>query len=311
VILGKPNVGKSTLLNALLEQKIAIVSPKPETTRKRMLGILTLPEGQILFLDTPGVHRGPKTLLAKHQIQSARSALSEADGILMVIQSSDGWGDEDRQIVKLLPRVDRGAAPSEKAPTVPVILAINKADRVNKRLILPQIEEAGKLYPFREIVPISATRGENLKPLKEALLRMLPEGPPLYPANQLTDQPVRELAAEVIREKVLLFTHEEVPHAIAVQIEEWRTGAPSQREGTPEPAGKKHLYVRATLHVERDSQKGILIGKGGQALKRIGQAARKEIEHLAGSPIYLDLWVKVSQNWRKDPKILRNLGYSG
>jgi len=198
VILGKPNVGKSTLLNALLEQKIAIVSPKPETTRKRMLGILTLPEGQILFLDTPGVHRGPKTLLAKHQIQSARSALSEADGILMVIQSSDGWGEEDRQIVKLLPRADRAAkGPGPADPErgqVSVILAINKADRVDKRLILPQIEEAGKLYPFREIVPISATRGENLKPLREALIRILPEGPSLHPADQLTDQPVRELA---------------------------------------------------------------------------------------------------------------------
>jgi GTP-binding protein Era len=284
-IVGRPNVGKSTLLNRFLGEKIAIVSPKPETTRDRLLGILSLPDAQALFLDTPGIYRGPKTLLGKHQIQQARQALQEADILLLMTEAQAGLTDGDRQIIRLLPKT-------------PVFLAINKVDRVAKGLILPQIDEAQRLYPFREIFPISATRGDNAEPLLKALIASLPEGPALYPADQVTDRPTRTLAQELIREKGLLFTHEEVPHGVAVEIEEWRPGKTAGR-----------TYIRATIYVERQSQKGILIGKEGSLLKRIGQTARQEIETLVGGPVYLDLWVKVAPNWRKDPVMLKRLGY--
>ena len=294
-IFGRPNVGKSTLLNRFLGQKIAIVSPKPETTRDRLLGILTLPNAQLLFLDTPGIYRGPKTLLGKHQVRAAREALAEADVLLMVTEATQGLTDGDKEIIQLLPKA-RSVRGTE---TVPAFLAINKVDRAKKPLILPQIDEAKHLYPFREIFPISAAEGDNAQQLLEALVAALPEGPPLYPPDQITDRPVRTLAQELIREKALLFTHEEVPHAVAVLVEEWR-------EGT---RGAK-IYIRATVYVERDSQKIILIGKEGSLLKRIGQAARKEIELLVDKPVFLDLWVKVAKNWRKDPQRLRELGYA-
>ena len=292
-IFGRPNVGKSTLLNRFLGQKIAIVSPKPETTRDRLLGILTLPNAQLLFLDTPGIYRGPKTLLGKHQIQAAREALTEADVLLMITEATLGLTDGDKEILRLLPKR------TLEVRGVSVFLAINKVDRAKKPQILPQIDEAKRLYPFREIFPISAVEGDNAQQLLEALVAALPEGPPLYPADQITDRPVRTLAQELIREKALLFTHEEVPHAVAVLVEEWR-------EGT---RGAK-IYIRATVYVERDSQKIILIGKEGSLLKRIGQAARKEIEILVDKPVFLDLWVKVAKNWRKDPQRLRELGYA-
>ena len=298
-ILGRPNVGKSTLLNRFLGQKIAIVSPKPETTRDRLLGILTLPDAQILFIDTPGIYRGPKTLLGKHQIAAAREALAEADVVLMITEAQQGFTDEDRQIVQLLHK--------------PSFLAINKADRSRKELILPQIAEAGKLNVFREIFPISALKGDNAPELLRTLIAALPEGPALYPPDQITDTPARTLAQEIVREKTLLFTHEEVPHSIAVVVEEWRAGQKSARGSRPLPADlpppPNQTYIRATLYVERDSQKGILIGKGGGLLKKIGQEARKEIETLLGETVYLELWVKVAQNWRKDPVMLKRLGY--
>lgn len=295
-IIGRPNVGKSTLLNRFLGQKIAAVSPKPETTRDRLLGILTLPEAQILFSDTPGIYKGPKTLLAKHQVQVAREALSEADALLVMTDGAVGLTDEDRDLFRLLPRPkQRGQSP---LGTVPVFLAINKVDRVSKPLLLPQIEEALKLYPFREIFPISAMNGENVSALLKSLIAVLPEGPAFYPDDQLTDRPLRALAQDRIREKVLLFSQEEVPHAVTVLIEEWREGV---------RGGK--LYVRATVYVERDSQKGILIGKNGDLLKKVGEAARKEIEKLSGRPVFLDLWVKVAKNWRRDSVMLRRLGY--
>ncbi len=185
---------------------------------------------------------------------------------------------------------------------------------MKKPLLLPQIAEAQRMYPFREIFPISATKGDNVPELLAAVVGALPEGPPLYPADQVTDRPMRMLAQELVREKALLFTHEEVPHAVAVRVEEWREGKEnaSQKDSSFEekcPRKKRSLYVRATVYVERDSQKAILIGKGGELLKRIGQEARKEIEALAGRPVFLDLWVKVAKNWRKDPQMLRELGY--
>lgn len=304
-ILGRPNVGKSTLLNRFLGQKIAIVSPKPETTRERLLGILTLPAAQILFVDTPGIYRGPKTLLGKQQVAAAREALGEADVLLMLTDSGGGFTDEDRQIVSLLKSV---------AGSAPTFLAINKVDRTQKEFVLPQIAEAAKLQVFREIFPLSALKGDNASELLKALTAALPEGPALYPPDQITDQPMRHLAQELIREKTLLFTHEEVPHAVAVLVEEWRKGQASARPSNW-PAGSSRgpetTFVRATLYVERDSQKGILIGKDGGLLKKIGQEARKEIEKLIGGPVFLDLWIKVAKNWRKDPVMLQRLGYGG
>lgn len=301
-IIGRPNVGKSTLLNRLLRQKIAAVSPKPETTRDRLLGILTLPDAQVLFHDTPGIYRGAKTLLAKHQIQVAREALAEANAALVMTDAVTGFTDQDRDLFRLLPRNKTKVPGTETVPgtqeTVPVFLAMNKVDRARKPLILPQIVEALRLYPFREIFPISALNGENISALLKVLVAALPEGPAIYPATQVTDRPLRVLAQEMIREKALLFTQEEVPHSVAVLIEEWR-------EGT---RGAK-LYVRATLYVERDSQKGILIGRNGDLLKKVGEASRREIEKLSGRPVFLDLWVKVAKSWRRDTVMLRRLGY--
>lgn len=298
-IFGRPNVGKSTLLNRYLGQKIAIVSPKPETTRQKLLGILTLPDAQVLFLDTPGIYSGPKTLLAKHQIQAARDALGQADFFLMMTDAAAGFTDEDRELLRLLPKPISGEKPA-------AFLGINKVDRVRKDRLLPQIAEAQKAYPFRKIVPISAAKGDNTQPLLELLIASLPEGPAAYPADQVTDTSMRVLAQELIREKALLFTHEEIPHSVAVLVEEWRPGTASPRQPSEKSSS---TYIRANIYLERDSQKGILIGKDGALLKRIGQEARREIEKLLDGPVYLDLWVKIAKNWRKDAKFLREIGF--
>lgn len=314
-IVGRPNVGKSTLLNRFLGQKIAIVSPKPETTRDRLLGILTLADAQILFLDTPGIYRGAKTLMAKHQVRQAREALQEADVVLFLTEAQAGLTDGDREIIQLLPKkgtgtfLPEGGCAGKKEP-VPCFLAINKVDRIERKLLLPQIHAYQALFPFREIFPISATKGDNVEPLLNALVKALPEGPALYPPDQVTDRPVRDLARDLIREKALIFTHEEIPHAVAVTIEEWRAGQKPQGVRPLEgQKGSDPIYIRAILYLERESQKGILIGKEGRLLKRIGQAAREEIEVLLEGPAYLDLWVKVAPNWRKNPADLKRFGY--
>ncbi|MCM8794492.1 MAG: GTPase Era [Candidatus Omnitrophica bacterium] len=303
-IIGRPNVGKSTLLNRFLGEKIAIVSPKPETTRERILGILTLKNAQVLFLDTPGIYQGPATLLARHQVQAAREALVQADLILLMTEAQAGITDQDKNILRLLP----------KGGSFPVFLAINKVDRVNKSLLLPQIDEAARLYPFKEIIPISASKGINMDDLLSAMVAHLPEGPAHYPADQLTDRPIREQVQELIREKTLLMTHEEIPHSVGVLVEEWRAGKPKEQKNPGGVAAQEQpshpsTYIRATLYVERNSQKGILIGKGGGLLKKVGQIARPEIEKMVGGVVFLDLWVKVAKNWRKDPVMLKKLGY--
>jgi GTP-binding protein Era len=306
-IIGRPNVGKSTLLNRLLGEKIAIVSPKPETTRDRLLGILTIPGAQLLFLDTPGIYHGPANLLAKHQVHAARQAVAEADVVLLMTEAKAGFTDNDRQILRLLPKTK-----------TPVVLAINKMDRIHKTAMLPHIAEAAKLFPFKEVFPVSAEKGTNVDELLKAVTSLLPEGPAHFPADQITDRPMREQAQEVIREKALLFTHDEIPHSVAVLVEEWRAGQKSARksetiqvqdDAPPAEAAPEATYIRAVCYVERESQKGILIGKQGGILKRIGQAARKELEEQTGGPVYLDLWVKVALNWRKDPILLRRFGY--
>lgn len=314
-ILGRPNVGKSTLLNRFLGEKIAVVTHKPETTRDRLLGILTLEGAQILFLDTPGIYSGAKTLLAKHQIRAARDALSEAEVLVVMTEAQAGLTKLDRQIIQSLPKPPPSLRGGKKQTCegVPAFLVINKVDRVERALILPQIDEAGRLYPFKEIFPTSALQGDNVQALLDSLAQVLPEGPALYPPDQITDKPIRNLAQDLIREKVLLFAHEEVPYAVAVLVEEWRPGQTKSSSRDPDRTSvqgtQPRTYVRATIFVERDSQKGILIGKEGGLLKRIGLAAREEIEKLVAGPVYLDLWVKVAKNWRKDPVMLKRLGY--
>lgn len=314
-ILGRPNVGKSTLLNRFLGEKIAVVTHKPETTRERLLGILTLEGAQILFLDTPGIYSGAKTLLAKHQIRAARDALSEAEVLVVMTEAQAGLTKLDRQIIQSLPKPSPSPRGGKKqtGEGVPTFLVINKVDRVERALILPQIDEAGHLYPFKEIFPTSALQGDNVQALLDSLAQVLPEGPALYPPDQITDKPIRNLAQDLIREKVLLFAHEEIPYAVAVLVEEWRPGQTKSSSRDPDRTSAQRTqprtYVRATIFVERDSQKGILIGKEGGLLKRIGLAAREEIEKLAAGPVYLDLWVKVAKNWRKDPVMLKRLGY--
>lgn len=285
-IIGRPNVGKSTVLNSLLGEKVAIISSKPETTRNKILGILTQPEAQIVFIDTPGIFK-PHFTLQRHMVKEAKGSLLDTDIILLVIDSRRGLLEDDVRIIELLR--------DSKKPT---LLALNKIDLTQKSLLLPLIEEASNRYDFKEIIPISATRGDNMKRLYEKLLEYLPQGPQFYPDDQLTDKNERFLAGEIIREKVLELTHQEVPHAIAVLVEEMK-----------ERTEKKITYIKATIFVERASQRGILIGKSGAMLKRIGELSRMDIEHLLGQKVFLDLWVKVYKNWRQDERALKMLGY--
>jgi GTP-binding protein Era len=274
-------------MNAYVGQKIAITSPKPQTTRQRTLGILTLPQAQVIFIDTPGIHR-PRDGLGRFMVAAARSALVGADLALFMVDISRPPRDEDRQIARLLRR----------NPEMPTILAMNKVDLLASEKEAPNREAYVALGELLEAMPLSATRGDNRAALLELIIENLPEGPRLYSPEQITDQPERVMAAELVREQVLRYTHQEVPYAVAVVVEEY-----AEREADL-------IYIAANIYVERDSQKGIVIGARGAMLKRIGQAARKEIETLLGSRVYLDLWVKVMPHWRRDERSLRELGYS-
>jgi GTP-binding protein Era len=284
-ILGRPNVGKSTLLNALLGEKIAIVSPKPQTTRTRILGVLTRPDAQMVFLDTPGWHQ-PFHKLGEYMVEVVRRAVPDADLLLFLADLTELPRDEDRSLAELL----RGAE-------APILLVGNKADLLHGR------SPDAALAPYRELLPgadalvVSALTGQGLTELQEAVVARLPEGPQYYPPDVVTDQPERVIAAEMVREQVLQHTHQEVPHAVAVDVEEFK----ERDDGT--------TYIRAVVYVERDSQKGIVIGQGGAMLKTIGQAARGELERFMEGKVYLDLWVKVRKNWRKKDSDLRWLGY--
>lgn len=285
-VLGKPNVGKSTLINAFVGQKIAIISPKPQTTRRRLRGILTLPQAQIIFVDTPGIHF-PKHKLGEYMVETATRALKGIDLALFMVDVSQPPTGEDEEIARLL---------REYRPA-PVILVLNKVD-----LLRPEREEAHReaylaLGEFREWLFLSATRGDNRERLLELIIEYLPLGPQYYPPDQVTDQEVRFMAAELIREQALEFLHQEVPHSVAVVVEEFQ----ERREDL--------TYISATIYVEKKSQKGIVLGQGGKTVKRIGTAARKEIEALLGKRVYLELWVKVSKKWRRDEGALRRLGY--
>jgi GTP-binding protein Era len=291
-IVGRPNVGKSTLLNRLLGQKISIVTPKPQTTRNRILGIRTLPGAQIVFLDTPGIHRSHQRF-NREMVRAALRAVAEADLILWMVDAERPETPDDLLILEELKR----AKP-------PAFLLINKVDRVAKGLLLPLIDRFKDRLPFREIIPISATAGDNVARLEATLVRDLPEGQPFFPEDQVTDRPERFLIAELVREQAFQLLRQELPYAVAVTVEQVR-----EREGTRPGGGDALVDVGATLHVEKASQKGIVIGAGGRMLKQIGQRSRREIEALLGRRTNLQLHVKVREGWRKDVRALRELGY--
>jgi len=285
-LIGRPNVGKSTLLNLLLGEKIAIISDKPQTTRNRILGIKNHPDGQIVFWDTPGIHRA-RSRLNQSMVKAALATYKEVDGICFIIEANRPFDDENDFILETLKKVEK-----------PVLLVINKVDLIPKPDLLPIMDEYSRLRSFEPIIPISALLGEGVEVLVAEMLKILPAGPRLFPEEMITDLPERFLAAELIREKVFLRTREEVPYATAVVVEEFKE------------RGEKNLVViKATIQVERESQKGILIGEKGRMLKEIGRQAREEIEALLGTKVFLELWVKVEKNWREDPAALRRLGY--
>jgi len=285
-VLGRPNVGKSTLVNRLVGHKIAIMSDKPQTTRNKIKAVLTREDAQVVFIDTPGVHK-PRHRLGEYMVEAAVRTLKEVDLILYILDAGAEVAAGEEYILALLSEVQ-----------TPVFLVVNKADLVKKDRLLAIIDDMSRRRHFAEVVPVSAITGDNLDRLVSLVIGYLPPGPQYYPADALTDQPERFVMAELIREKVLHLTREEVPHGVAVevaQVEERSSGL---------------LYVGANIYVERESQKGILIGKGGQLLKEIGQRARVDMEHLLGSRIFLELWVKVRKDWRQKEGDLRFFGYN-
>lgn len=284
-VIGKPNVGKSTIINRLIGQKLSIVSPRPQTTRDNILGILTTETYQMIFIDTPGIHK-PKTLLGKHMVKEARISLGNADIVLFVIEPF-GLTEEDDLVSSIL-----------KGYKKPVYLLINKVDLVQKDKILPVIDTAQHMYQFKEVIPISATKGDNMDILKQKLIETLSIGPQYYAEDQLSDKQERYFVSEIIREQALRYLQEEVPHSVAVRLEEMKDRS------------ERLSYIKATIYVERDSQKKIIIGKNGQKIKEIGQEARKHLEKFLGRKVYLELWAKVSKDWRKNPMVLKSLGYT-
>ena len=283
-VIGRPNVGKSTLINKIIGQKIAITSDKPQTTRSRIQCILTQDDAQIIFLDTPGIHK-PKFKLGEYMLKAAEGTLKEVDAIFFVIDATEKFGGGEKYILERL-----------SATTKPVILVVNKVDLIEREKILPIIAEYSARRNFAAVVPISATQGVNVDALIAEAKNFLPEGVQYYPADMVTDQPERLIIAELIREKILHATQDEVPHSIAVDLEEFTR----RDNGT--------IFIRATIYVERDSQKKILIGKGGSMLKNVGAAARPEIEMLLGAKVFLDLWVKVKRDWRNSIGALQSFG---
>ena len=284
-IVGRPNVGKSTLLNRVLGCKIAAVTPKPQTTRRRLLGIKTLPAAQILFVDTPGIHPA-RDLMSQRMVERARQSLPESDAVLWMIDARHGLAAGDREIAALL-------APLPK----PVVVAVNKIDGRTRTALLPLIAAVAALAPDRAVVPVSALSGENVDRLLDALVATLPEGPRFYPPDELTDEPERALVAEIIREKVMLETREEIPYAVAVTVDAFE-----------EKPARDLVVINATLHVARASQKPILIGQRGSRMKAVGQSARADIEALLGRRVFLELFVRVQADWPKHLARLREFG---
>jgi GTP-binding protein Era len=284
-IIGRPNVGKSTLLNRIVGQKIAIMSDKAQTTRNKIQGVYTTDETQIVFIDTPGIHK-PKHRLGDFMVETAYSALREVDATLFMVSADQKRGKGDDLIIERL-----------KKSNVPVYLIVNKIDKVHPDALLEIIQDYAAQMEFAEVVPISATEGNNFDTLMKVLVDSMPEGPQYFPEDQVTDHPERFIVSELIREKVLLLTRDEVPHSIAVIIDSMKRNENDK------------VQVQATIIVERDSQKGIIIGKGGKMLKDIGIKARRDIENLLGDKVYLELWVKVQKGWRDKQTYLKDFGY--
>ncbi|HET6465091.1 MAG TPA: GTPase Era [Nitrospiria bacterium] len=293
-IIGRPNVGKSTLLNQILREKIAIISDKPQTTRNRILGVKNFPHAQIVLLDTPGIHK-PKYKLNHRMVNVALGTLEEVDLIFFMVEATDAMstgrfgptlGSGDQYILERLKELE-----------TPVFLVLNKMDLIKKEKTIPLVEEYTRRFKFAEVFPISALTGDNVDRLMEVAADRLPEGEPFFPPDVVTDQPMRFVATETIREKILHHTREEIPYSVAVLMEEFKE----------EP--RKPVHIRAVILVERDSQKGILIGKKGEMLKTVGTEARIELEALLGTKVFLELWVKVQKDWRQDENVLKELGY--
>jgi len=284
-IVGRPNVGKSTLLNQLLGTKVAIVTPKPQTTRNRITGIRTTEHVQMIFLDTPGIHRA-HTLMNRRMVAVALQTLQEVDEVLWLLDAHERIGPEDESIAQAL----RGL-------TCPVLILLNKIDAVSKGKLLPSIQRCSELLPEKEIVPISALKGENLPLLLELIEKGLPEGPQYFSEGEFTDQTERFIAAEIIREKVFLLTRQEIPYGAAVTIDEFT-----------EKEEKNLIVIKATIHTERDAHKPILIGKKGAMLKEIGKQAREELEALLGCRIFLELFIRVDRGWTQNPHSLAEMG---
>jgi GTP-binding protein Era len=285
-LVGRPNVGKSTLLNTLVGAKVAIVTPKPQTTRTRILGIKTLPQAQLIFVDTPGIHQHPGSLLNRRMVEVALAALQDTDVVVFLVDAQRGLIPADEELAQRLSGV-----------RAPVVIAVNKIDLVPKVALLPHLERLATLFPEREIVPVSALTGENTTELLNTVITALPLSPPLYPSDELTDQSERVLAQEVVREQLFLYTQQEVPYETAVVVEEF----------TDKPE-KSLLVIRAIIYVERSSQRAIIIGERGARLKQIGQAARLQLEGFFGCRVFLELFVKVTKGWTNSPGMLKELG---
>lgn len=283
-IIGRPNAGKSTLMNTILQQKIAIVSDKPQTTQNRIRGFYTTDDAQLIFIDTPGIHK-PKHKLGEFMNEAAKGAVAGVDLIFYIVDADQPYGKGEEYIIRSLPK------------DTPVFLLLNKIDLLEKDALLHMIMEYSERFPFAEIVPVSALKDDNVDRLLETVISYLPEGPCYYPEDMVTDQPERVIMAEIVREKVLECTSDEIPHAVAVEMQEVK----ERENGT--------VYAGAVIYVERESQKGIVIGKNGVMLKKIGRLARLEMERTLGSKFYLELWVKVKKDWRNKEIYLRNFGF--
>lgn len=284
-IIGRPNVGKSTFMNKVLGQKVAIMSDKAQTTRNKVQGVLTTEQSQIIFIDTPGIHK-PKHMLGDYMMKVAKNTLREVDAIMFMVNVEDSIGRGDEFIIELL-----------KNNRTPIFLVLNKIDKIHPDELIKEIEKYKDLLPFAEIVPISALQGNNVDHLVQVIEGYMPEGPMYYPKDQISDHPEEFIVAELIREKALHLTSQEIPHAIGVQVEKMVKES------------EERVHIEATIYIERESQKGIIIGKQGSMLKKIGQMARKDIEMLLGSKVYLELWVKVQKDWRNKPNFIRQIGY--
>ena len=283
-VVGRPNAGKSTLVNRLVGEKVAIVTSRPQTTRNRIQGIVNRANAQVVLVDTPGLHR-PDSALGRQMMSEVDAAMDAVDVVALILDAAEDFGAGDRRAIERVQRFDGTR-----------LLLLNKIDRIPKARLLPIIEASTKLGNFDEIIPISALNGEGVELVLEKIIERLPAGPPHFPVDQYTDQPERFLAGEIVREKAMEATTQEVPHAVAVLVDSFEEG-------------EKLIHIRATIYVEREGQKGILIGRRGTALKSIGTAARKELESILGTKIFLELFIKVQHNWRENAQIVRQLDW--